>query len=51
MLKLVRPRWEPVLLSRDKVLVKEAESVMAREGIDHKLAHEHRTGPWEVTEL
>ena len=34
----------------DKVQVKEAESVMAREGIHHKLAHEHRTGPWEVTE-
>ena len=26
---------------RDKVLMKEAESVMAREGIDHKLAHEN----------
>ena len=28
-----------------KVLVKEAESVMAREGIHHNLAHEHWTGP------
>ena len=27
----------------DKVLVKETESVMAREGIHHKLAHEHWT--------
>ena len=35
----------------DKVLVKEAESVMAREGIHHNLAHEHWTGPWEVTEV
>ena len=35
----------------DKVLVKEAESVMVREGVHHKLAHEHRTGPWEVTEV
>ena len=35
----------------DKVLVKEAESVMAREGIHHKLAHEHWTGPWEATEV
>ena len=29
----------------DKVLVKEAESVMARQGIHHKPAHEHLTGP------
>ena len=35
----------------DEVLVKEAESVMVREGIHHKLAHEHWTGPWEVTEV
>ena len=35
----------------DKVLVKEAASVMAREGIHNKLAHEHWTGPWEVTEV
>ena len=27
----------------DMVLVKEAESLMAREGIHHKLAHEHWT--------
>ena len=33
------------------MLVKEAESVMAREGIHHKLAQEHWTGPWEVTEV
>ena len=33
----------------DKVLVKEAESVMARAVIHHKLAHEHWTGPWAVT--
>ena len=33
------------------MLVKEAESVMAREVIHHKLAHEHLTGPWEVTEV
>ena len=25
--------------------------MMAREGIHHKLAHEHWTGPWEVTEV
>ena len=35
----------------DEVLVKEAESVMAREGIHHELAHEHWTGPWEGTEV
>ena len=35
----------------DKELVKEAESVMAREGIHHKLAHEHWTGPREVAEV
>lgn len=29
----------------DKVLVKEGESVMARESIDDKLAHTHWTGP------
>ena len=34
-----------------KVLVKEAESVMAREGIHNKLAHEDWTGLWEVTEV
>ena len=33
----------------DKVLVKEAESMMTREGIH--LAHEHWTRPWEVTEV
>ena len=36
---------------RDKVLVKEAESVMATEGVHHKLAHENWTRPWEVTEV
>ena len=35
----------------DNVLVKEAESVMARKGIHHKLAHENWTGPWEITEV
>ena len=36
------------LVVRDKVLVKEAESVMTREGIHHNLAHEHWTGTWEA---
>ena len=31
--------------------MKEAESVMVREGIHHKLPHEHWTGHWEVTEV
>ena len=35
----------------DKVLVKEAESVMAREGVHRKLSHEYWTGPWKVTEV
>ena len=33
------------------MLVKETESVMARKGIQHKLADEHWTGLWEVTEV
>ena len=44
---LVRTR----VVVEDQVLVKEAESVMARKGIHHKLAHEHWTRPWEVTEV
>jgi len=32
----------------DIVLVKEAESVLANEGVNSKLAHEHSTGPWKV---
>ena len=35
----------------DKVLVKEADSKLAREGIHAKLAHEHWTGPWRVTAI
>ena len=35
----------------DKVLVKEAESVMARERIHQNQANENWTGPWKVTEL
>ena len=34
---------ETLLVVGDKVLVKGAESMMAREGIHHKLAHEHWT--------
>jgi len=33
----------------DRVLVKEAESVLTNEGVHSKLAHEHWTGLWEVT--
>ena len=35
----------------DKVLVKEAESVTAREGMHHDLAHGHWAGPSEVTKV
>ena len=33
----------------DLMLVKEADSKLAREGTHAKLAHEHWTGPWRVT--
>lgn len=32
----------------DKVLVKEADSTLHRDGLHPKLAHDHFTGPWEV---
>ena len=35
----------------DKVLMKEADSKPAREGIHAKLAHEHWTGPGQVTAI
>ena len=35
----------------DNVLVKEADSKLAREGIHEKLADEHGTGPWQVTDI
>ena len=33
------------------MLVKEADSKMAQEGTNAKLAHEHWTGPWLVTAI
>ena len=35
----------------DKVLVKEADTKLVREGIHAKLVHAHWTGPWQVTPL
>ena len=35
----------------DLMLVKEADSKMAREGTHAKLAHEHWTGPWQMTAI
>lgn len=39
---------EPVKMS-DQVIVKESDSSLAKEGTNVKLAHDHWTGPWQVT--
>lgn len=35
----------------DKVLIKENENTMDKEGIRCQLAHEHCSGPWEATKI